>query len=193
MKNAALLAVSLRGLCMFSACGGETEKSTPRVRVSALATTSSTPPAGDVQAAYGTTGDGFPLTASGGKTPYAWNWAAADGSSLPTGLSVSNGSIVGIPMAAGDHDVLVTVTDSESPAIQTSATYTIAIIGPPPSLTITSGNPPNGTAGVDYGPSSADKCWASPVLGGTRSVVPVRAPWDAVCYRAAEFFSRLHA
>jgi hypothetical protein len=155
-------------LCMFTACGGEITNSTPPL--SALAITSSAPPAGDVQAAYGTSGNGFPLTASGGKTPYAWNWVAGDGSSLPTGLNVSNGSIVGTPMVAGDYDVIVTVTDSESPAIQTSATYTIAITGPPPSLTITSGNPPNGTVGVDYGPSSAYKCWASPVLG-----------WHQVC------------
>jgi len=52
-------------------------------------------------------------------------------------------------MAAGDYDIIVTVTDSEAPAIQTSATYTIAIAGPLSSLTITSGNPPKGTVGVD--------------------------------------------
>jgi hypothetical protein len=75
-------------------------------------------------------------TTSGGKTPYAWSWAPADGSSLPTGLNILNGSIVGTPMFVGDYDVIVTVTDSESPVIQTSATYTIAITGPPPSLTI---------------------------------------------------------
>lgn len=168
MKNAALLVVSLCGLCMFNACGGA--EITPPPPVSALAIISSAPPAGDVQAAYGTGGNGFPLAASGGKTPYAWSWAPANGSSLPTGLNILNDSIVGTPMFAGDYDVIVTVTDSESPAIQTSATYTIAITGPPPSLTITSGNPPNGTVGVDYGPSSEYKCWASPVLG-----------WHQVC------------
>lgn len=73
-------------------------------------------------------------------------------------------------MIAGGYDVVVTVTDSESPAVQTSATYTITITGPPPSLTITSRSPPNGTVGVDYGPSATYKCISSPVLG-----------WHQVC------------
>jgi Putative Ig domain len=129
MKNATLLlALSVCGLCTLIACGGgEIAKSTFAPPVSALAITSSSPPVGDVQAPYGTGGNGFSLTASGGKSPYAWNWASSVGSSLPTGLNVVNGSIVGTPTTAGDYEVIVTVTDAESPALQTSATYTIAI------------------------------------------------------------------
>lgn len=169
MKNrlSELLAICALNLLIGCAGGGSSVTTPP---VSALAITSSAPPAGDVQVAYGASGNGFPLTASGGKTPYAWSWVPANGSSLPTGLNILNGSIVGTPMSAADYDVTLTVTDSESPAIQTSATYTISITGPPSSLTITSGNPPNGTVGVDYGPSSAYKCWANPVLG-----------WHQVC------------
>lgn len=173
MKNATLLTLSLCGLCMLNACGGgEAAKSTLPPPVSALAITSPTPPPGDVQAAYGIAGNGFQLAASGGKAPYVWSWASAHGSSLPTGLNILKSSIVGTPVLAGDYDVVVTVTDSEFPAIQTSVTYTIAITGPEPSLTITSGNPPNGTVGVDYGPSRLYKCWASPVLGWHQTCFP---------------------
>ena len=69
---------------------------------------------------------GFVLTASGGVQPYSWSWAAAPGSSLPPGLGLSStGLIGGTPSAAGSYNVIVTVTDSESPAVHVSANYTI--------------------------------------------------------------------
>jgi hypothetical protein len=91
--------------------------------------------------------DGFPLAASGGVSPYSWSWAAAAGSSLPPGLSVANpqsthcplinafvrpGCIYGIPTQPGTFNVVLTVTDSGLPAVQTSANYTITINLPPP-------------------------------------------------------------
>ncbi len=170
MKNAALFAVSLCGLCMFNACGGESTKSTSLPPVFALAITSPAPPVGDLQTAYGTGGNGFSLAASGGKAPYAWSWTPAAGSSTPPGLNILNGSIVGTPTFAGGYNVIVAVTDSESPAVQTSSNYTITITGPAPLLTITSGSPPSGTVGVDYGPSRIEKCYSSPVFG-----------WHQVC------------
>jgi Galactose oxidase, central domain/Putative Ig domain len=77
----------------------------------------------------------FPLTASGGVTPYVWTWAAVTGSSLPPGLAVLNGgTITGTPPTPGTYKVVITVTDSESPAVSTSANYTITIQKPPPPI-----------------------------------------------------------
>jgi Putative Ig domain len=173
MKNARLSFVVFCGLCILNACGGgEVGKSTAPPPVPALAITSSIPPSGEVGTAYGTGGSGFQLSASVGNAPYAWNWSPGNGSSLPTGLTIVNGSIVGTPTIGGDYEVVVTVADSESPAIRTTATYRIAITGPAASLTITSGNPPNGIVGVNYGPSATYKCWASPVLGWHQTCWP---------------------
>lgn len=92
--------------------------------------------------------NGFFLKASGGVSPYTWSWAAAAGSSLPPGLSVLNPNTVGCPFIAftlgphgcihgtptkpGTFNVVVTATDSGSPAVQTSANYTITINLPAP-------------------------------------------------------------
>src|SRR5580704_1293827 len=77
---------------------------------------------------------GFVLTASGGVAPYSWSWTSAPGSSVPPGLSLaSKGLITGIPATAGTYNVIVTVSDSETPAAENSANYTILIVPPPPS------------------------------------------------------------
>ncbi len=70
---------------------------------------------------------GFTLTATGGVSPYSWAWAAAANSSLPPGLNLTQGVISGTPTTAGSYNVVVTVTDSESPPAQGSANYTIDI------------------------------------------------------------------
>jgi hypothetical protein len=83
---------------------------------------------------------GAALSASGGMGTYSWSWAAAAGSSLPPGLSVSNrftcfrnplthipARIAGVPTAAGTYHVIVTVSDSGTPAQQASTNYTITI------------------------------------------------------------------
>jgi hypothetical protein len=97
----------------------------------------------------------FTLTATGGITPYTWSWAAAAGFSLPPGLNISansnnTGLISGTPTKAGTFNVVVTVTDSETPGAKTSAPLTI-VIAPPPALLITSRNPINGVVGTTYG------------------------------------------
>jgi len=74
----------------------------------------------------------FPLSAAGGTPPYSWTWAPASGSSLPPGLTLSSSSIAGTPTAAGTYDVVVTVADSASPAVQKSESYAITIAPPPP-------------------------------------------------------------
>lgn len=78
---------------------------------------------------------GVLVTATGGRPPYAFGWAAMAGSSLPPGLLLTKpgsefrGSAVvfGVPTAAGTYNVIVTVSDSASPSAQYSRNYTIAI------------------------------------------------------------------
>lgn len=127
----------------------------------ALNITSSNPPSGTVGVRYdrrlvrvcglfppfpctNVTVFGFPLSATGGVTPYSWSWAPAAGSMLPPGLNVLNKAfgcgahfftppcIVGTPTAPGTFNVVVTVTDGGSPSVQASANYTITIAPPPP-------------------------------------------------------------
>jgi len=97
---------------------------------------------------------GLPLHAAGGVPRYVWSWAAAPSSVLPPGLSIVQcnracGSrdggppdypalVSGVPTAAGTYKVILTVTDSESPApMQTSLPYSITIVAPSPSPTPT--------------------------------------------------------
>jgi probable HAF family extracellular repeat protein len=116
------------------------------ISVGAVAITSGNPPNGTNGAAYGPcnpgcSGGGFPLVASGGVPPYIFSWAGASGSSTPPGLAISFQSlpnclspgpeICGVPTTLGIYDVVVTVTDSASPANQGTANYQISIGGPP--------------------------------------------------------------
>ncbi len=73
---------------------------------------------------------GFALSATRGVPPYSWGWAAASNSLLPPGLNLStNGTISGTPTSPGSYNVVVTVTDSGSPAAQANASYKIDIGG----------------------------------------------------------------
>ena len=114
-----------------------------------LSITSTSPPVGTVGAVYGT-GQGFPVTATGGVTPYTWSWTAAKGSSLPPGLSLSNGSISGTPTQVGSYQVILTVTDSELPSAQATTNTTIVIANPPPPVISTSPDPPAGAVNIAY-------------------------------------------
>jgi len=156
-------------LCLLCACGGGSMTSTV---TPTLAITSSNPPAGAAFTPYA--GDGFALTASGGQAPYHWSWVAATGFSLPVGLTISpEGLISGTPQAAGTYKVVVTVADSGSPSSRVSASYPIAVDGLP-RLAISPGQPPSGTVGVEYGPSTTEylSCVWSPVLGWHRVCIP---------------------
>ena len=85
---------------------------------------------------------GYSLTAAGGVPPYSWSWAAAQGSSIPSGLgivaapytayfhqciNVKLPAICGKPTVAGTYHVIVRVADSSSPPVHASATYSITI------------------------------------------------------------------
>jgi PKD repeat protein len=147
MSRSSLLSILVCGLCLLNACGGGGSSNNPPPP---LAITSAIPPNGTVQAAYGSRGNGFSLTASGGLVPYAWSWAAATGSAVPPGLNLSNGVISGTPSTAGSYSLTVTVSDSESPAAQKMANYTIVIANPSP-VQITAGSPPQGQVAVAFG------------------------------------------
>lgn len=82
-------------------------------------------------------GAGFPVTAAGGVPPYHWTWAPTAGSTLPPGMRLSSnsdgtGTLLGTPIAAGPYQVIVMVTDSESPARQKSQIYIITVVAPTP-------------------------------------------------------------
>src|SRR5437879_4679684 len=120
MRNHALTLFGLLGLTLLVGCGGGNE---PHITTPppALAITSAAPPSGTVGTPYA--GNGLSLTASGGKAPYNWSWnAGTTGSSgifgLPPGLTLSNAMISGTPTQANTYNVLITVTDSQSPAAQ---------------------------------------------------------------------------
>jgi hypothetical protein len=153
--NELLLVLFVCGFCLLDGCGGGSIGGNS-AHVQPLVITSVAPPEGVVQEVYDASG-GFSLTASGGAAPYTWSWTPAQGSSLPPGLSLSTdsdgtGAISGIPTTAGSYRLILKVTDSESSAVQTSANYTITVVvSGPTTLTITSGSPPDGTVGVNYG------------------------------------------
>jgi len=89
-------------LCWRCGCGGGSMISTG---TPTLAITSPTLPAGLVFTSYA--GDGFALTASGGRAPCHWSWVAATGFSLPGGLTISpEGLISGTLQTAGKYRVV---------------------------------------------------------------------------------------
>lgn len=84
---------------------------------------------------------------------YLWTWVAVTGSSLPPDLVPSStGVISGTATTIGSYTFSVTVSDSESPPVQSTSTYTIGEIQGT-GLTITSGTPPSGRVGIPYGGS----------------------------------------
>jgi hypothetical protein len=108
--------------------------------------------------------DYFQLTATGGTGSYIWSWAAALGSSLPPGIQCCTlffhtqfpptsasvyGAIYGTPTAPGTYHVVVTVTESGSPTVQTSVPYAVTIAPPPPPV-INATAPAIGTLNSPY-------------------------------------------
>ncbi len=74
------------------------------------------------------------FSATGGTAPYTWS-----ASGLPAGLSLgSNGVISGTPTATGNFSLVISVTDSQSPAKTTSANLSLSVTTTVAPLTITS-------------------------------------------------------
>ncbi|MGD0735693.1 MAG: putative Ig domain-containing protein [Terracidiphilus sp.] len=114
-----------------------------------LSIITTTLPSGTLNSTYG------PATVnatggSGNTANYSWTWAAASGSSLPAGLSLSTaGVITGKPTAGGSFSVLITVADSVS---KTNATATLPITINYPTLNINPTTLPNGVVNSVYAP-----------------------------------------
>jgi hypothetical protein len=86
---------------------------------------------------------GLQMTASGGKTAYAWS-----ATGLPPGMNINgsgNGIISGNPSATGTFSVVVTVTDALGAT--STKTYSLVINSPP---TISTGSLPDGERTVGY-------------------------------------------
>jgi hypothetical protein len=149
--------------------------------LTSLTITSGAPPSGTVGSNYsgsskvcrGTmcsfTG-GFQLMGSGGVSPYTWTWAAATGSSLPPGLGLSTAAFIGgQPTTAGAYNVVVTLTDSETPPAHVNASYTINVAANAPGAVTVSisassesrpGEPPKPVTLV-WSSTNATSCTAS--------------------------------
>jgi hypothetical protein len=114
-----------------------------------LSITTSTLPSGVLNTVY----TPVTLTATGGSdktADYSWSWAAATGSSLPAGLTLSTAGVLsGTPTAAGNYSVVITVKDSVS---NTTASVTLPIIVAYPTLAITTTALPNGLLNSAYNP-----------------------------------------
>jgi hypothetical protein len=157
-------------LFLLAGCGGSGAPTSSQV----LTIISLAPPDGTLGASYAGT-QAFNFAANGGTKPYAWSWAAAAGSSLPPGLSLSTGTgaVAGTPATIGLYMVTVSVKDSSAPASQASMTYPITVIAPQTELAITSPQLPIGTLGADYGGVTGYSFTAS---GG---IAPYRWDWVA--------------
>lgn len=148
----------------------------------ALSVTSPNPPDAILGAPYGGQ-DGYALSASGGVAPYLWTWGAAEGSSLPPGLQLSStGVISGTATTVGSYVFSVVLSDSGSPPVQSTSTYTIDEIQAT-GLTITSGTPPSGRVGVPYGGVHFVKEYPFPFSGfplnATGGTSPYTWSWSA--------------
>jgi hypothetical protein len=87
-------------------------------------------PTGYAGSAYPPTGAAATLSAAGGAgAPYTWNMAAASGSTVPPGLNIgaSSGVISGTPTTQGSYSVVITASDSATPANTASVTLPITI------------------------------------------------------------------
>jgi hypothetical protein len=120
---------------------------------------SGNPPAGALGIPYSTA-----FTATGGTTPYTFSQTSG---SLPPGLALStSGVLSGTPTAVGVSVFTVQVEDSVGTRV--SASFSITITNPPPTLTLT--GPPAGTVGVVYSGSIGVGGGSSPytcVITGT--------------------------
>src|SRR5215472_15836823 len=88
------------------------------------------------------------LVAIGGIAPYTWSLSSG---SLPAGLTLgSSGQISGTPTTAGTSSFIVTVSDSSSPAQNTTANLSIAITAGVAPLQITTSSLPGGVANSSY-------------------------------------------
>ncbi|HUY82462.1 MAG TPA: putative Ig domain-containing protein [Acidobacteriaceae bacterium] len=95
----------------------------------------------------GTAYPGANLAATGGTgSGYTWTWAAAGGSTLPPGLSLSSGgAISGTPTGSGTFNIVFTVSDSASNTASATISLTVEA-----KLAVSTTTLPSGTVGAAY-------------------------------------------
>ncbi|MGA7156932.1 MAG: NHL repeat-containing protein [Acidobacteriaceae bacterium] len=105
------------------------------------AITTTTLPGATYDTAYTAT-----LAGTGGISPYTWSVSLG---TLPAGLALSStGTLSGTPTAAGAVSFTVQLADSGSPALTTTAAYTITTLYAP--LSVTTKSLPNGVESAAY-------------------------------------------
>jgi hypothetical protein len=111
---------------------------------------------------------GFTFTSTGGVPPYRWN-----ASPMPPGLNVNpnNGEILGTPTLADTYHIAVTVADSGTPPVTTTANLTLVINPPHPPVISTTPAPSAGAVNLPYSFSFTAASPAPPLMwresGGT--------------------------
>jgi hypothetical protein len=138
--------VALSSVWMLGAgCVGSTEPTASASFASVVVSTSSLP--------FGTLGMIYSaaLAASGGSAPY--QWSVSDGS-LPKGLALVAGAVVGTPSAPGTSAFTVQVHDSKKRSARANLAITISASGST-APAITTNSLPGGTVGTPYSASLA--------------------------------------
>jgi hypothetical protein len=104
-----------------------------QIVVSSLAFTTTSPlPAGTVNVLY----PGVQFAATGGTSPYTFS--VANGSTLPPGLTLTNGNLTGMPTTVGNYSFGISVTDSGTPPAVITNTFTL-VVNPVQDLTLLTG------------------------------------------------------
>ncbi len=163
--NATLLSIGTQTLTATDTVQASIAGTSPSIDVSAapaIAITSAALPGGTVGSQYSPrrvcrgyrcfTLYGFSLLASEGLGNFTWAWAAAPGSSLPPGLSLTGNVIGGTPPvgSVGSYHVIVTATDGGTPAAQANFPYTISIVNPAPPFIAPMPGPQGATLNQPY-------------------------------------------
>ena len=133
----------------------QTATFTLTISPASLVISTSSLPNGQTGVAYSAT-----LAATGGVSPYTWSLTSG---SLPAGLTLnaSTGAVTGTPSAPiATTPLIFKVTDSSSPALTQTATFTLTISAA--SLVISTSSLPNGQTGVAYSATLAATGGVSP-------------------------------
>jgi hypothetical protein len=105
-----------------------------QIVVSSLAFTTTSPlPAGTVGTPY----VGVEFAATGGTSPYTFS--VANGSNLPPGFTLSDGTLAGLPTTVGNYSFGISVTDSGNPAAVITNSFTL-VVNPVQDLTLLTGS-----------------------------------------------------
>jgi hypothetical protein len=103
--------------------------------VSSLAFTTTSPlPSGTVNVPY----VGVQFAATGGTSPYTFSLAS--GSTLPSGLALSNGDLTGTPTTVGTYTFGITVTDSTTPTPAAITQNFTLVVSPVQNLSLLKGS-----------------------------------------------------